>query len=286
MTPVARPFTKPFTKPLALGRPLSGALLAMLGANIARADIPVDDAAQLTQRTRTASHTTDTVPVQQKHDKGQKGINCATHTGQRGTTQNNTAQPDAATGAAAVKKYDPHLPATPSPDAKGAAFAKQAYAQSVGDVVAGNAATQATISANDPTYRGASSAVGPAATIMAGYDQNASLGAQNGLSWNQALAAANLLVAAYNAYNISRNAELSQAARAIAFMPWAIGPGAAPANAVCGPGYAGAGTASSPCLPANGACQSLSDGGCWRYRTYDSQGNVIVYLIRTQARTN
>jgi len=262
------------------------ALLSGFAACPAFADIPVDDAAQLTQKTRTASHTTDTVPVQQKHDKGQKGINCATHTGQQGTTQNNTVDADRTAGAAAVKKYDPQMPASASADAKGPAFAKQTYEQSAGDVVAGNAATQATISANDPTYQGASSAVGPAATIMAGYDQNSSLGAQNGLSWNQVLATANLLVAAYNAINVSRNAELSQAARAIAFMPWAIGPGAAPSNAVCGPGFAGAGTAASPCIPANGACQSLNDGGCWRYRTYDSQGNVIVYLVRAQSVSN
>jgi hypothetical protein len=224
------------------------------------------------------------VTVQQNHNKGQSGINCATHTGQQVTTQNNTAPPDASAGANAVKKYDPHMPANPVAGAKGSALAYQTLAKSAGDVVAGNSATQATIASNGPTYQSASAAVGPAATIMAGYDQNSSLGAQNGLSWNQVLTTANLLVSAYNAANLARVAQYSQAARAMVFVPYALGAGAAPANAVCGPGFTGAGTASSPCVAANGACQSLHDGGCWQYRTFDSQGNVIVYLVRNQTR--
>jgi hypothetical protein len=155
--------------------------------------------------------------------------------------------------------------------------------QTAAGVVAGNAATQTTITANGPTYQAASTGIGPAPTFMAGYDQNSSLGTQNGLSWNQVLQTANLLVTAYNAINVSRNAQLSQASRAMAFVPWAIGAGAVPSNAVCAPGYSGAGTATSPCIAANGACQSLSNGGCWQYRTFDSLGNVIVYLVAAQS---
>ena len=61
---------------------------------VALADIPVDDDQQLTQKTLTQTTTTSTVPVQQNNNKGQGGINCATHQGQKGTTQNNTAQPN------------------------------------------------------------------------------------------------------------------------------------------------------------------------------------------------
>ena len=67
------------------------------------------------------------------------------------------------------------------------------------------------------------------------------------------------------------------------FVPWSIGAGAVPSNAVCAAGYTGAGTANSPCAAANGPCQSLSDGGCWQYRTFDTKGNVTVYLVRAQA---
>jgi len=263
-----------------------GCCLAIIGGGAARADIPVDDAAQLTRKTQTASHTNDMVPVQQNHDKGQKGINCATHTGQKGTTQNNTARPDAEAGAAAVKKYDAQMPATPAADAKGPALAYQMYGKSAGDVVAGNIATQTTIASNGPTYRAASSANGQAPTIMAGYDQNSSLGAQNGLSWNQVMATANLLVSAYNAANLARVSQVSQAARAMNFVPWAFGAGAVPNSSLCGAGYRGSATAGDPCVALDSAvCQSLSDGGCWERRYVDAAGNVVVYLERAQAQS-
>lgn len=260
-------------------------LLAAFWASVARADVPVDDASQLTQNTQTASRTTDTVPVQQDHNKGQGGINCATHTGQQGTTKNNTRQPDYATAAKAVQQYDPQASRAPANPTTAPGVASQDLEQTARGVVAANVGTQSTITANGPTYHEASSYVGTSSTIMAGYDQNSSLGAQNGISWNQILQTATMLVSAYNAMNVSKNAELSQAARAMMFLPWGTGPGAAPADAVCGPGYTGAGTIASPCVAANGACQSLQDGGCWQYRTFDSLGKVIVYLIRTQAQS-
>jgi len=27
----------------------------------------------------------------------------------------------------------------------------------------------------------------------------------------------------------------------------------------------------------------LSDGGCWQYRTFDTNGNVVVYLVAAQS---
>ena len=262
-------------------KPIAGSLvLAIFWGGVALADIPVDDDQQLTQKTLTQTTTTSTVPVQQNNNKGQGGINCATHQGQKGTTQNNTAQPNTATGNTAVQQYDPQSATAPANPTTAPGVATQNLDQTAASVVAGNAATQTTITANGPTYQTASTGIGPAPTFMAGYDQNSSLGTQNGLSWNQVLQTANLLVTAYNAINVSRNAQLSQAARAMAFVPWAIGAGAVPSNAMCAAGFSGAGTATSPCVAANGACQSLSNGGCWQYRTFDSLGNVIVYLDR------
>ena len=264
-------------------RSISGALLLVVcWGGAVRADIPVNDDLQLTQKTQTQTTTTNTVPVQQNNNKGLGGINCATHTGQQGTTQNNTQPPNPATGNTAVQQYDPQASSAPANPLSGPGVATQNLEQTSGGVVAGNAATQSTITANGPTYRTATAGIGPAATIMAGYDQNSSLGAQNGLSWNQVLQTANMWVSAYNAINVFRNAQLSQAARAMVFVPWAIGAGAVPSNAVCAPGYTGAGTASSPCVAADGTCQSLSDGGCWQYRTFNSRGSVIVYLVRAQ----
>jgi hypothetical protein len=119
---------------------------------------------------------------------------------------------------------------------------------------------------------------------MAGYDQNSSIGTQNGLSWNQVLATANLLVSAYNAINMMRVSQTSQAARGMNFTSWASGLGAVPNNAVCGAGFRGSGTAGDPCISMfSPFCQSLLDGGCWERRVTDSLGNVIVYLERSQS---
>jgi len=97
----------------------------------------------------------------------------------------------------------------------------------------------------------------------------------------QVLQTANMWVSAYNAINLFRNAQLSQA-RAQWFSCLGDWRWRRSSNAVCAPAIR-RGTATSPCVAANGACQSLSDGGCWQYRTFDSLGNVIVYLVRAQA---
>ena len=96
-------------------KPIAASLaLTILSGGVALADIPVDDDQQLTQKTLTQTTTTSTVPVQQNNNKGQGGINCATHQGQKGTTQNNTAQPNAATGNTAVQQYDPQSATAPA----------------------------------------------------------------------------------------------------------------------------------------------------------------------------
>jgi hypothetical protein len=253
-------------------------------ATIALADIPVEDAEQLTQKIQTSTLTTTLIPVQQKQRDGQKGIDCATHTGQRGTVQNNTATPDASAGAAAVQNYDPQSPAAPATNTTGPTLATQNFGSAAGDVVAGNMATQATILSNGPTYKNASVPIGGAPTIMAGYDQNSSGGTQNGLSWNQVLATANLHVNAYNAINMMRVSQVSQAARGMNFTSFTSGIGALPGNAICGAGYRGGGTANSPCIQvSNQLCQSLLDGGCVERRATDALGNVTVYLERAQS---
>ena len=126
--------------------------------------------------------------------------------------------------------------------------------------------------------------IGGSSTIMAGYDQNSSGGTQNGLSWNQVLATANLLVSAYNAINMMRVSQVSQAARGMNFTSFASGSGLLPGNATCGAGYRGGGTANSPCILASSQfCQSLLDGGCVERRATDALGNVTVYLERAQS---
>jgi hypothetical protein len=265
-------------------RLLLASAFLLASAVAALADIPVEDAEQLTQKIRTSALTTTLVPVQQKQRDGQKGIDCATHTGQKGAVQNNTATPDRAAGAAAVQRYDSQMRTTPATNAPGPTLATQNFGSAAGDVVAGNMATQATIVSNGPTYKNASVLIGGSPTIMAGYDQNSSGGTQNGLSWNQVLATANLLVSAYNAINMMRVSQASQAARGMNFTSFASGSGLLPGKAICGAGYRGSGTATSPCILASSQfCQSLLNGGCVERRATDALGNVTVYLERAQS---
>jgi hypothetical protein len=253
-------------------------------ATAALADIPVEDAEQLTQKIQTSALTTTLVPVQQKQRDGQKGIDCATHTGQRGAVQNNTATPNSSAGAAAVQSYDSQMPPARATNATGSTLATQNLGSAAGDIVAGNMATQATIVSNGPTYQSAAGLIGGSPTIMAGYDQNSSGGTQNGISWNQVLATANLLVSAYNAINMMRVSQASQAARGMSFTSFPSGSGPLASNAICGAGYRGGGTANSPCILASSPfCQSLLDGGCVERRVADSLGNVIVYLERASS---
>lgn len=262
-----------------------GLCFLTVSIGVAKGNVPVDDSAQLTEKSQTKSHTQDMVPVQQDQNKKQKGINCATHTGEKGKARDTTSQKDANAGMNAVKKYDPEMPAAPPADAKAPALAYQTVEKSAGNVVAGNMATQSTITATGPVYQQASASAGQSATIMAGYDQNSSGGVQNGMSWNQVMASANLWVEAFNAMNLSRVAHVSQAAQAMQFVPWAVS-AAAPANSACGAGYRGSGTASDPCIATNSpVCQSLTDGGCWERRYVDSVGNVVVYLESMSAQT-
>ena len=67
-----------------LMRVLLASAFLLASATAALADIPVEDAEQLTQKIQTSALTTTLVPVQQKQRDGQKGIDCATHTGQKG----------------------------------------------------------------------------------------------------------------------------------------------------------------------------------------------------------
>ncbi|WP_330085162.1 hypothetical protein [Methylocystis iwaonis] len=261
-------------------RVLFASAFLLASATAALADIPIDDAEQLTQKVQTSALTTTLVPVQQKQRDGQKGIDCATHTGQKGAVQNNTATPNSSSAAAAVQSYAPQLSTTPAANATGSTLATQNLVSAAGDVVAGNMATQAAIVSNGPTYQNASSLIGGSATIMAGYDQNSSGGTQNGVSWNQVLATANLLVSAYNAINMMRVSQASQAARGMSFTSFASGTGY-PSNAICGVGYRGDGTANNPCILASSQfCQSLLDGGCVERHITDSLGHVVIYLER------
>ena len=69
--------------------------MLLCGVAPALADIPVDDAAQLTQRSQTASTTVKLVPVTTQRQDANSGVKCAVTTGKKATITNPTVQPSA-----------------------------------------------------------------------------------------------------------------------------------------------------------------------------------------------
>ena len=111
-----------------------------LGATPALADIPVNDAAQLTLRSQTASTTVKLLPVTTRRQDANNGVKCAVTTGKKVSVIDPTVQPQSGAGSQAIRSYAPDLPVTSNPNAQGATLNSQTLFKSSGDVVAGHAA--------------------------------------------------------------------------------------------------------------------------------------------------
>jgi hypothetical protein len=252
--------------------------LAILGsAGPALADIPVSDAAQLTQKSETASTTVKLAPVTTQRQNAHQGVHCAVTSGKKADLTNPTVQPQAGAGAQAIQSYSPDQPLTPNTAAQGADLNSQTLFQSAGTVVGGVNAGQATMSAAQSAFQTASQQVGTAPTIMAAFDMNSAARLQNNLAWNGAIAAANLWLTAINALNL---AAASDTSRAAAGMQTSTSQG----PAICPVGTIGSGTAADPCrTPAT--CQptaNANDNACVSARYVDTNGDVLFYLTQVQ----
>ena len=255
---------------------LQAAILAVGLAFIATpgyANIPVNDAAQLTQRSQTASTTVKLVPVTTQRQDANNGVKCAVTTGKRATVTDPTVQPQSGAGSQAVRSYGPDLPVTPNPAAQGASLNSETLFKSSGDVVAGLDASRSTMTT--------------APTVMAAIDMNSAARLQNSLAWNGAIGSANLWVTALNALNLALNSDMSRAA--IGMRATVTSPQPATGSA-CPVGMIGTGTASNPCRTAT-ACSTTPPGSspdlaCISARYVDTDGNVIFYLARAQAAAN
>ena len=257
------------------------ALLTAL-ATQARASIPVDDAAQLTQHSVTASTTVKLVPVTTQRKDANNGVKCAVTTGKKASVTDPTVKPQDGAGSQEIHAYAPDLPATPDPAAQGAALSSQTLFKSSGDVVAGVDASRSTLSTAQSGFKSAGQQVGTATTVMAAIDMNSAARLQNDFAWNGVTGSTNLWVTALNALNLAMASDTSRAAggmRAAAASPQPRGP-------FCPSGMAGSGTASDPCRTPNG-CSTTPPGtppdpGCVTARYVDTDGNVVFYLARAQ----
>jgi hypothetical protein len=254
------------------------------GVAPALADIPVNDAAQLTQRSQTASTTVKLVPVTTQRQDANSGVKCAVTTGKKATITNPTVQPQSGAGSQAIQSYGPDLPATPDPTAQGAALNSQTLFKSSGDVVAGLEASRSTMTAAQSAFKAAGQQVGTAPTVMAAIDMNSAARLQNNLAWNSAIGSANLWVTALNALNLAMTSDMSRSALG---MRATTGAAQATSGPVCPIGMMGSGTAADPCR-APSACSttppgSSHDPSCVSARYLDTDGNVIFYLARAQS---
>jgi hypothetical protein len=264
---------------------LAAALLS--GVAPALADIPVNDAAQLTQRSQTASTTVKLVPVTTQRQDANSGVKCAVTTGKKATITNPTVEPQSGAGSQAIQSYAPEMPAVPDPTAQGTALNSQTLFKSSGDVVAGLEASRSTMTAVQTAFQAAGQQVGTAPTVMAAIDMNSAARLQNNLAWNSATGSANLWVTAINALNLAMTSDMSRSALGMRATASAA---QATSSPVCPIGMVGSVTAADPCR-ASSACSttppgSTPDPACVSARYVDTDGNVIFYLAQEQNAAN
>ena len=250
----------------------------------ARAAIPVDDAAQLSQHSITASTTVKLVPVTTQRKDANSGVKCAVTTGKKADVSDPTVKPQAGAGRQAIGSYAPDMPAAPDPTAQGGTLNSQTLFQSSGDVVAGLDASRSTLGAAQSGFQTAGQQVGTGSTVMAAMDMNSAARLQNNLAWNGVVDSTNLWVTALNALNLARTSDMSRPAGGMRAAP--VTGGRAGSGPACPVGMIGTGSPTDPCRTPT-ACSTTPpgttpDAGCVSARYVDTDGNVIFYLAQAQ----
>jgi len=238
--------------------------------------VPVNDAAQLERKSVTSGTTIEMKSVLSQQNQKRAGVKCAVTTGKKGSVQNPSSEPNAATGSNAVRPYGPDLPAQPQQGATGGTLNEQTLGATAGKTVAGVDASQSGVAATGDAYRARSGETGRTQTVMQAFDENSSIRIQNGMTWNQTMNAVNLWVQALNVLNLAAQSDMSQGAGAVNPL---TPPGPTPAT--CPTGYTGTGTVADPCRPP-GCAATVNDGSCVIRRYVDANGNVLTYLARVQ----
>jgi hypothetical protein len=249
----------------------------------ALADIPVNDAAQLTERSQTANTTVKLVPITTERQNANGGVKCAVTTGKKANVTDPTVQPQSGAGSQAIQSYGANLPATPDPGTQGATLNSETLFKSSGDVVAGLDASRQTLSAAQFAFQATGQQVGTAPTVMAAVDMNSAARLQNNLAWNGAIGSANLWVTALNALNLAMTSDMSRAATGMRASVTGTQPAIRPA---CPVGMVGTGTVNNPCrAPTCSTTRPTApvDPSCVSARHVDTDGDVIFYLTQAQS---
>lgn len=263
------------------------AIVLFAGVTPAFADIPVNDAALLTQKSDTASTTIKLVPVTSQRKDANSGVKCAVTTGKKASITNPTVQPQAGAGAQTIQSYGPDLPLTKDATAQGAALNSQTLFQSSGDVVGGLDASRSTIAAAQSGFQTVTGQVGTAQTVMAAIDMNSATRLQNNLVWNNVIGSANLWVTAINALNLAQTSDMSRAAMG---MRATTSPPQTTQGPACPVGTIGSGTSTDPCRSPS-TCQTTPPGAtpdpaCVSARYVDTNNNVLFFLAQIQNAAN
>ena len=260
----------------------------LLGSTtLARADVPTRDDTNLGKRTEIQGTVAKVKLIQSSTQKSTKGVNCSVTTPKKADVKDPRQTPGS--GTAKVQGFAPQLGAKPF-DGVGAGTGvvsqngstgdKQLYTGS-SDVVGGVDASQTTVTTNKSTYQTLSGQIGSTGTLMEAMDQNSAIHAQNGLSFNSAIQAANLFVMAYNLVNLSQASDMSQAGSTLVVPPITQ---PVPPH-LCPRGTSGQGTAASPCV--SQICSTTTygttpDPACVTRRYTDTAGNILFFLDKVQ----
>ena len=266
---------------------LASWMLATLLALPAHANIPVTDAAQLDRHSQTAGAGVKLVPLTGQRKVAGKGIKCSVTTGKQGSIRDPAGPAAAGAGVKMIQSFGPSMPASPGADARGVEFSGQTHFKTTGDVVGGLEASRASLAAAQAEFTSAGLQVGTAPTVMGAIDMNSAARVQNGLAWNGAITSANAWLTAINALNVAITSDESRAA--IGMQMGGGGPSGT-TNTRCQAGMTGSGTATDPCR-SEAVCSTTPvgttpDPACVSARLTDSNGNVLYYLARIQARAN
>jgi hypothetical protein len=261
-------------------------LLALLLATGASAAIPTRDEFVLNRRSETSSVKVKLLGVGKLTRNNTKGIRCAVTTGQKGASRDTSRPVTPNGGDGRLKQFDPAIE-RPSQNAGNAGRAAQqrALIDGTSTVVGGIDTQQSVLPETRQVYGQLSQGVGTAPTVMGAFDQNSAARIQNAMTWNQATQGANLLVQALTVANLFRVGETSAAAQGM--KTGVPAPRPSVSAAMCLAGYAGQGTATDPCRPANSTCRTSAPGtptdpNCVSRRYIDHGGNVAFYLGTVQ----
>jgi hypothetical protein len=238
-------------------------LLATANADAA---IPVIDKKILTKKSKTNSTTAETAKTQKKTKKNTEGIDCSTRSGDK---KSNAKE---GRGSATKKNKLDQFAAPDGPD--GVKKGLEDHRSKTGEVVDEIDGTSEGVKKTADIFDQIGKEIGTTTTIKGSYDQNSVIGAQNGITLNNAIMAANIFAQAWNLKNQLMALEQSQLA---SVTTGDTGLGEKPYQ--CADGTIGRGSRTKPCVstictPQDGAYPQ----GCFQSWFVTPEGRTVTYV--------